>query len=135
MIRVCGMVLFAVLVGSIVGCSATPNTAPSLAPVKGKVNLDGKAMDGGEVRFGVAGFPVKSLVIKDGAFEGAVFAGSNTIEVIWEKDGPPHPMDPKVRIKVNTVSEKFSGPASALNKTIDAQGATDLKFDVTSSKN
>jgi hypothetical protein len=128
--RILGTLLFVSLV-AFVGCSKPGPTTPALAPVKGKVNLDGKAMGGGEIRFGVAGQPVKTLPIKDGTFEGQVFAGQNVIEVLWEKDGPPHPMDPNQRMKINTVAPKYSGPNSPLNKTIDASGASDLKFDVT----
>jgi hypothetical protein len=105
-----------------------------LATVKGTVNLDGKPMTGGEIRFSVSGQPVKSIEIKDGAFSGQVYTGKNLVEVVWDQDGPPNPMDPSTRIKVNVISPHFSGANSALSADVGANGATDLKFEVTSAR-
>lgn len=123
--------LFVVLLGVLGGCSSKPTDTAQLAPVNGTVTLDGKAMDGGVIRFSIPGRPVKSLEIKNGSFEGKAYAGKNHVEVLWEKDGPPHDMDPNIRLKVNTISPAFSGPNSKLSADIEPSGSSDLKFAVT----
>jgi len=115
------------------GCQSS-TTGPALATVKGTVMLDGKPMPGGEIRFTAPGQPVKTIEIKDGAFSGQVFAGKNQVDVVWDQDGPPNPMDPSTRIKVNTVALQFSGPNSVLSTNVPTAGASDLKFDVTSAR-
>lgn len=132
--RLIGLVSFLFLAGCVVGCSSRGPAAPSLAKVSGKVNLDGKPMSEGEIRFSIAGQPPKTLPIKDGAFTGEVHAGKNRVEVSQEKDGPPHPMDPKQRLKVNVVSDRFWGGNSTLSIDVDAKGSSDLKFEVTSAR-
>ena len=133
MIRFSAFLLGVVSVLLVTGCDDS-HKPPSLVKVSGKVTLDGQPMSGGEVRFNVAGEPVKSLPVNDGAFAGEIYVGQSTVEVIWEVDGPPHPMDPTQRIKVNSVDPKFSGPNSPFKKEIPAGGATDLSFEVTSAK-
>ena len=91
-------------------------------------------MPEGEVRFNFAGAPVVSLPVKDGAFSGDVMVGANRVDVIWEVDGPPHPMDPSQRIRVNKVDARFSGAYSPFNPNVPAAGASDLKFDVRSAR-
>jgi len=133
--RLPGAVILVVLVWCVVGCGKRTPPGPPLAKVNGKVNLDGKPMAGGEVRFSVSGQPVKSIEIKDGAFSGEAHTGKNRVEVVWEKDGPPNPTDPKLPpIKVNVVDPKFSGMNSPFNVEVPATGASDLKFDVTSAR-
>jgi len=96
--------------------------------------MDGKPMPTGQVNFNVAGHPPRTLEVKDGAFSGEVYTGKNRIDVYFEKDGPPHPMDPKIIQKVNAIAEKFSGATSTLSADVTASGANDLKFDVTTKK-
>jgi hypothetical protein len=115
------------------GCQSS-TTGPALAAVKGTVTLDGKPMQGGEIRFTAPGQPVKSLEIKDGAFSGQVNSGKNQVDVVWDQDGPPNPMDPSTKIKVNVVGPQFSGPNSVLSANVPTGGASDLKFDVTSAR-
>jgi hypothetical protein len=88
----------------------------------------------GEVRFNTVGQAAKSMAIQDGAFSGEAFVGANQIDVIWEKDGPPHPMESNVRLKVNIISNKYWAPASTLRANIGPEGASDLKFDVKSKR-
>lgn len=127
--------VFGVCVWFLAGCSGGGGgKGPATAKVGGTVNLDGKPMAGGEVRFNVAGQPVKSLEVKDGTFAGEVFTGKNRVDVVWDKDGPPNPMNPSERIKVNAVSDQYSGPNSPFNVEIGAGGDTSLKFDVKSAR-
>ena len=116
------------------GCPDSGPKAPPVAKVSGTVTLDGKPMTGGEVRFNAPGQPAKILEIKDGAFSGEVFEGKNQADVVWEKDGPPHPMDPNTKLKVNVVDARFSGPNTPFKPEVGATGANDLKFEVTSAK-
>src|SRR5262245_36710766 len=124
-------VVATVLAGFLTGCKSS-TTGPTLVPVKGTVNLDGKPMEGGEIRFVVTGQPAVVIEIKGGTFSGKAPVGKNTVEVVWDQDGPPNPMDPSTRIKVNTVAVQFSGANSILSADVPSAGATDLKFDVTS---
>jgi hypothetical protein len=114
------------------GCTDKSPGLAATAKVAGSVTLDGKPMEGGEVRFVIPGQPPQSIPVQGGNFSGEAYVGSNRVEVLWEKDGPPHPMDPMQRLKVNTVDAKFSGPESSLKAEVSAGGASDLKFEVTS---
>jgi hypothetical protein len=91
-------------------------------------------MEGGEVRFGLAGQPPQIFQVQGGAFSGQAFVGQNQVDVVWEKDGEPNPMNPGTFLKVNAVSGEFSGGRSPFKPNIGAQGAADLKFEVTSAK-
>ena len=124
-------VVATVLAGFLTGCKSS-TTGPNMVPVKGTVNLDGKSMDGGEIRFILPGQPAVVIEIKNGAFSGNAPAGKNRVEVVWDQDGPPNPMDPSTRIKVNTVAPQYSGANTILSADVPSAGATDLKFDVTS---
>jgi hypothetical protein len=114
----------------VAGCTTSQGPkAPNTAKVSGTVKLDGKPMEGGEVHFEVAGFPAKSLEIKDGAFAGEVYSGKNMIGVVWNKE-IPHPTESKMKMTTNIVANKFSGKDSPLNDEV-----TDGKvftFEVTS---
>jgi hypothetical protein len=118
----------------LVGCEEQNPPAPATAQVSGKVNLDGKPMEGGAVRFNVAGQPPKELAVTNGAFAGEAFIGLNTVDVVWDKEGGANPMDPSSKMIVNAVDAKFSGPSSPFQEAIGAEGKSDLKFDVTSAK-
>jgi hypothetical protein len=126
--------LLAVLVCVVVsGCSGGSNKAPATATVSGTVLLDNQPMAGGEVRFSVSGEPTQIVEVKDGSFSGPVYIGKNHVEVVWEKDGAPNPTDPKAAaMRVNVVSDKFSGPTSPLTADVDASGKSGLKFEVKS---
>jgi len=128
--RLVGLVLIVAVTLS--GCKATGPDSPALAKVSGIVNLDGKPMEGGEVRFNLTGQPTQILDVTNGAFSGNVFVGQNRIDVLWEKDGAPHPMEPDTFLKVNAVADEFSGPNSPFQQAISESGQSDLKFDVKS---
>lgn len=115
------------------GCGGDGKKAePAKVKVGGKIKLDGKPMEGGEVRFTAEGQPPQVLEIKTGVFSGEVHSGMNLIEVVLEKD-MPHPMDPKMKMKVNMISERFWGPGSTLKADLkDAKD--DFDFSVTSKK-
>src|SRR3954466_5874702 len=132
--RLTCVVTVAVLSRSVIGCKDFAVKGPALAPARGTVNLDGKPMPGGEIRFTVPGQPTEAIEIKDGAFSGQASMGRNRVEVVWEQDGPPNPMDPSTRIKANTVSAQFFGEGSPLSSDVGSKGAADLKFDVTSAR-
>lgn len=118
-----------------VGCGggggARANKTPKV-PVGGTVLLDGKPMAAGEVVFYAGSNPAQAIEVKGGAFSGQAFTGKSRVDVVSNKDGPPHPMDPTMKLKVNVVSEKFSGPMSSLSADIPEGGKSDLKFEVTS---
>ncbi len=127
----CCWCVIAVLVA---GCAETGPKPPQLAKVAGTVTLDGAPMEAGEVRFNALGQPPRVLPVQGGAFEGEAYVGANQIDVVWDKEGPPHPMDPTTRIKVNVVASQFQGPNSPLKAEVVAAGVSDLKFAVTSAK-
>jgi hypothetical protein len=116
-----------------VGCDKGPQL-PKQAEVAGTVTLDGKPMDSGEVRFFVENEPPVTLPVTAGAFSGKVFVGNSRIDVVRDVDGPPHPMDPTQKMKVNSVDPKFMGPNSPFKHDVTAAGAKDLKFEVTSAR-
>ncbi len=124
--------LLVVLLGLLGGCSSTATNKAQLVPVKGTVSLDNHPMASGEIRFSLKGEVPRSIEIKNGTFSGEAFAGKNHVEVVLEKDGGPHPMNPKERIKINGVSTKFWGPTSTLSADVGTSGSSDLKFAVTS---
>jgi hypothetical protein len=128
--RLCGVLV--VLVGACLvgGCGGTTGGPPATAKVSGTVMLDKAKMPTGEISFSIPGQGPKTLEIKDGAFSGEVNVGKNLVEVALMKDAP-HPMDPTQKIKVNQLSEKFSGASSTLSADVPAAGASDLKFEVT----
>lgn len=117
---------------AVLGCQAKPPALPPTAKVEGAVTLDGKPMEGGEVRFQTVGQPVQTIAVKDGKFSGSAYLGQNQVDVVWEKDGPRNPTDPNSFVKVNTVSDKFSGGKSPLKADVGKDGASGLKFEVTS---
>jgi len=132
--RLCGTLVVLVGVCLVGGCGDTTGGKPATAKVSGTVMLDNAKMPSGEISFSVPGQGPKTLEIKDGAFSGEVNAGKNVVEVSLMKDGPPHPMDPTKKLKVNQISDKFWGGNSTLSADVPAAGATDLKFEVTSKK-
>ena len=129
--RFAGTILLCVVVVWTVGCTPENAKAPPTVKVSGTVKMDGKPMEGGEVRFVVPGQLAKALPITNGAFSGEVFAGKNEIGVVWEKEGGPNPTDPTTKMMVNAVSPKFQpGPASPFNTEIT--GPKEFTFEVTS---
>jgi hypothetical protein len=130
--------LFVATMAFLTGCGgggASNVAAPASSKVSGTVQLDGKPMAGGEVRFHAPGQPVKILEIKDGAFSGDVYPGNNRVEVLWQKNGPPNPMDKNLPpMVINTVAPEFSGIQSTLKQDVPVSGSTGLTFEVKSAK-
>lgn len=134
MIRVfCGSVLsIAILVAA--GCKQPTATGPAKAAVKGAVNLDGKPMADGEIRFSIPGQPVNTIAVQSGAYSGEAYPGKNKVEIFAYKAGPapknalstddPNP-------KVNYVADKYN-VNSKLEAEVTEGGSNEFKFDVTS---
>jgi len=118
----------------VTGCKDGSSSTASTVKVSGTVNLDNKPMEGGEIRFSIPGQPPKTIEIKGGAFSGEAYVGKNLVQIVWEKEGPPNPMDPTSKIMVNSVAPQFAAPDSPLSAEIGKDGAKDLKFDVTSAR-
>ncbi|MFO0863240.1 MAG: hypothetical protein U0744_01025 [Gemmataceae bacterium] len=119
---------------ALLGCPGSSHAPLPTAKVKGNVKLDGKPMPSGDLRFSIPNQPVKTLEVKDGAFAGEAYVGKNLVEAVLEKDGPPHPMDPKTKLKVNSIGEKFYGPNSTLKAEVVAGENPPFNFEVTSKK-
>jgi hypothetical protein len=71
--RFTGTILLCGAIAWTVGCTPENAKAPPLAKLSGTVKMDGKPMEGGEVRFAVPGQPPKAVPITNGAFSGEVF--------------------------------------------------------------
>lgn len=132
--RFVGTLFLCGILGWTVGCSNPQNAAPPpVAKVSGTVKLDGKPMEGGEVRFVVVGQPPKVIPISNGKFAGEAFTGKNEIGVVWDKEGGASTTDPSMKMTVNAVDSKFlPSPASPFNAEIT--GAKEFTFEVTSAK-
>jgi hypothetical protein len=104
--RFAGVASVLLMLAFLSACTPQNTPPPPSAAVKGRVKLNGKAMDGGEVRFTIPGQPPKILPIKDGSFSGNAFVGKNRVDIVLEKDGPVSSTDPKTPTKVNSVMHK-----------------------------
>jgi len=112
------------------GCASPPNGAAPAAGVKGTVKMDGKPVAAGEIHFGVAGFPPRVLQIAGGEFSGEAPIGKNAVEVyVFVEEGPSEKY-PTIPNKRNVVPEKYWGPKSVLNGTVNATGISEFKFDI-----
>jgi hypothetical protein len=133
--RISGVVAVAAFVIWSAGCGGSEgHKAPPTAKVSGTVKLDGKPMPSGEVRFEIVGETVKAMEVKDGAFSGDAFVGKNRVDVVLEKDGPANPMNPSAKIKVNVVSDRFSGLKSTLSAQVNSGENAPFSFEVTSKR-
>lgn len=135
MIRALSLVVlgFALIV-SAAGCGgASGPPGPKLAAGKGTVTLDGKPMPSGEVLFISAG-QATAAQVKDGQFSGQFAIGENQVQIFSYREGGQ---------VVEMGGEKFGGgkenfiPAkynveSKLMANVQASGANDYKFEVTS---
>jgi hypothetical protein len=134
MLRFSGTFLLCAVLAWTVGCGSSPENAkaPPTVKVSGTVKLDGKPMEGGEVRFVVSGQAPKALPITNGAFSGEAYTGKNEIGVVWDKEAP-NPMDPQLKMMVNAVDLKYlPSPKSPLNAEIT--GPKEFNFEVTSAR-
>jgi len=122
-ILTCFTCLFVVFV---VGCTPQNAPPPNTAKVSGKVNLNGKAMSGGEARFHMPGQLPRAFPISNGEFSGEAFLGKNRVEVVLERDGLASTTDSKAPTKVNSVAPKD------LQAEVTKEGANSFSFDVVS---
>jgi len=122
-----------VLLGS-VGCASSSDQkgAAPAAKVKGTVTMDGKALPAGELHFSVPGYAPSVLEIKDGKYEGEAPIGKNEVQLFIFTEGPPVARYGGQRIKTNIAPEKYWGPNTILAATVEAGGANDFKFTLTS---
>jgi hypothetical protein len=115
------------------GCSSPPppkGAAPA-ATVKGTITLDGKAIPTGELHFSMLGVPPTVVEIKDGAFSGEAPIGKNQVELFIYVETPSgKPGAPPS--KSNTAPEKYWGPKTSLEATVEASGPNEFKFPLTS---
>lgn len=133
--RSCFALCLALPLAWLCGCgSSKPEGATPTATVKGTVTMDGKAIPAGEVHFGMTGVPPKVLEIKDGAFAGEAPVGKNKVEVFVYVEGPAPPPGKYggERPKTNTTPQKYWGANTTLSAQVDAGGANEFKFALTS---
>jgi len=133
MARICLAIGFGLALVWGFGCgpAAKPGLAPA-APVKGTVNQDGKPLPTGEIHFLLEGFPPGVLPIKDGTFSGDAPIGKDKVEVYVYVDGPVSDKYRGEASKKNIVPSKYWGPNTTLEANVEAGGANDFKFDITS---
>ena len=133
MLHVWNLLTISLLLVSCVGCSSK-SPGPTLADVKGSVNLDGQPLPSGEVMFVVPGEHTAVLPVTGGEFTGQAAVGANRVEVYSYQMGGA---------VVDMNGEKFGGeqeniiPAkfnvnSTLTAQVESQGGGEFKFDVTS---
>jgi hypothetical protein len=115
------------------GCSSSDRKgAAPAAKVTGSVALDGKPLPDGELHFSVPGYAPRVLEIKDGKYEGEAPVGKNEVQLFIFTEGPPVARYGGRRIKTNVAPAKYWGPKTALAATVNADGANDFRFDLTS---
>jgi hypothetical protein len=115
-----------------VGCAPEQKGAAPAANVKGTVHIDGKPVATGEIHFGMTGVPPSVLQISDGTFSGEAPVGQNQVEVFIYVEGPPSAKYGGTRSKRNITPERYWGPNTVLNATVNADGTNEFKFDITS---
>jgi hypothetical protein len=127
---------FSILVGlafiTVLSCAPPPNGPPPAAGVKGTINMDGKPVPSGEIHFGMLGAPPHVVPISAGRFAGEAPIGKCKVEVFIYVEGPPSEKYPTMPTKTNIVPEKYWGPNTSLEATVNAGGGNELKFEITS---
>ena len=120
------------IAASAFGCADTTGKVKAF-PVKGVVSLDGKPLAEGEVYFAAAGGQAPVVMqVKDGAFSGDAYPGSNKVEVRAYKNGPPLTTDlTKAPTKVNFIPDRFN-TTSKLTAEVAAGAGNDYKFEIMS---
>lgn len=129
--RICAVCFFCFLVLVASGCNSAPKGGAPAAKVKGVANIDTKPIATGEVHFSVPEFPPRVIEIKDGKFEGEAPVGKNKVEVFIYKETKSEKYG-GTPAKSNTVPEKYWGADTMLSATVEAGGANEFKFDITS---
>ncbi len=116
----------------LVGC--TPKAkGPTLVPVKGTVNLDGKALAEGEVQFSLPGEVPATFPVANGAFSGQAGVGNNRVEVRAYRPGTPTKMGDQTfgGEKENYIPAQYN-TQSKFTADVTSGGANEFKFEVTS---
>ena len=116
----------------ITGCTPAPQGAAPAATAKGTVQIDGKPVPTGEVHFGMPGVPPRVLKITDGNFSGEAPIGKNKVEVFIYVEGPASEKYAGATSKKNTAPEKYWGPNTVLEATVNASGTNEFTFALTS---
>ncbi|MFO0865208.1 MAG: hypothetical protein U0744_11265 [Gemmataceae bacterium] len=104
------------------GCTDTRPGVSKRAKVEGTVELDGKPMPDGEIRFSIPAEPPASLEIKDGAYSGEVPEGKNKVEIYRFKEDKTMTPPPKVNILPRTwnAESKLTVDITASSKQVPA---------------
>jgi hypothetical protein len=123
----CGLYLAVTL-----GCGSERQGPTSAAGVKGTVLLDNKRVLAAEVHFILDGVPPRVMQVKDGTFSGEAPVGKNKVEVYIYVDGPPSEKYPSTLTKINKAPDRYWGPNTILQATVEEGGANDFKLELTS---
>lgn len=114
------------------GCGPVQQRTAPVANVKGTVHIDRKPISTGEIHFGMTGVPPRVLEIKDGVFSGEAPIGKNQVEVFIYALGRPSAKYGGASAKINTTPERYWGANTTLSASVNASGANEFKFDITS---
>jgi hypothetical protein len=125
-----GCVLLSVVTS--IGCPSPRNGLPPSAKVKGTITIDDRPLSTGEIHFVLTGAPPSVLPIKEGAYSGEAPIGKNKVEVFHYVDGRPSEKDRGTMTKANTIPPKYWGHGTALEAAVEATGANEFKFAITS---
>jgi prepilin-type N-terminal cleavage/methylation domain-containing protein/prepilin-type processing-associated H-X9-DG protein len=129
----CRTALFVPLLAWAIGCGSTQSTAPQPAQVKGTVTLDTKPVPAGEIYFVKGSESSSAIEIKDGNFSGEVPPGKYKVEIHVLVEGPKTPGKYGGQgSKTNVAPQKYWGPETILSANVEAGGANDFKFNMTS---
>ena len=105
--RLLGSILFLLLV-TVVGCGQSGS--PKYANVKGKVTLNGKPIEKGQITFVVQGQAPSTMLISDGTYSGQAMIGVNNVSVSAMKHSATAAPVPKAaQIQIKGYMEKKKG--------------------------
>lgn len=113
----------------VMGCGG-----PQTASVSGKVNLDGKPLQEGEIYFIGEGKAPEILEIRSGGFSGNVTLGKKKVEINSFKEGPPVPKGQPgegEKSKENIIPPQYNAQ-SKFSEEIKAGGPNEFKYDLKS---
>ncbi len=113
------------------GCA---ESGPKVSQVSGKVELDGKPLDEGDITFvGDPGTVPEVLPIKGGAFVGKVKVGKKKVEIRAYTVEPPPPSATGgvTEVKTNYIPARFNS-ATTLDAEVSKNGVSPDTFNVES---
>jgi hypothetical protein len=115
----------------LVGCDRAD--APRIAPVKGKVTLDGVPLATGEIKFGDgAGEVPLILAIKDGAFQGTALVGAQRVEIYSYTEPVGGSKGGGFDVSRQNVIPNQYNAASTLTSEVSETGPNEFNFDLRS---